>query len=114
MMYSGVWLPAMFERSGPTGLAPIAPALWQARQAPLPVNTAWPAFGSPGSSIAAAPPRLGGRHLRDVVELDVHGPAEALEVGHHRPQLAPVQPDRRLRHVRHDVGEALDDERARA
>ena len=27
MMYSGVWLPAMFERSGPTGLAPIAPAL---------------------------------------------------------------------------------------
>ena len=56
MMYSGVWAPAMFERSGPTGLAPIAPALWQATQVPLPTNTAWPALGSPGNSSAAAPP----------------------------------------------------------
>ena len=40
MMYSGVWLPAMLDRSGPTGLAPTAPALWHATQAPLPVNTA--------------------------------------------------------------------------
>ena len=40
MMYSGVWLPAMFDRSGPTGLAPTAPALWHATQAPFPTNTA--------------------------------------------------------------------------
>ena len=46
----------MFERSGPTGLAPIAPALWHAMHAPLPMNTACPRLGSPGSSMDAACP----------------------------------------------------------
>src|SRR5262249_59162895 len=49
---------AICERSGPTGEAPIFPALWQAMQPPLPEKTASPAFGSPGifTSAAAPPP----------------------------------------------------------
>ena len=55
-----------------------------------------------------ATPGLGGGDLRHVVELDVDGPPETLEERGDRPQLAAVQADRRLRHVGHDVGEALD------
>ena len=86
MMYSGVWILAICERSGPTGLAPTSPALWQATQAPLPTNTAWPAFGSPGSSIDAAPPACAVATWRDVVQLHVHRAPEALEEGGQSPR----------------------------
>ena len=53
--YSTVWVAPMFERSGPTLPAATAPAVWQAPQVPFPTKTAWPALGSPGSSIEPPP-----------------------------------------------------------
>src|SRR5882672_6173612 len=50
---------------------------------------------------------------RDVVQRDVHGPAERLEESRERPDLGAVQRDRRLVHGRHDRRVALDDVRRR-
>src|SRR5439155_23146273 len=57
-----------------------------------------------------APARRGGAHgRRNVVQRDVHRPAERLEERRECPNLRAVEADRRLVHVGHDVRVALDD-----
>ena len=66
MMYSGVWLPGdVREVRARPGWRRSRPPCGTRCTPALPVKIAWPAFGSPGSSIdRRAAARLGGRDLR--------------------------------------------------